>query len=217
MIKINNLSFSYNNVKPPMIENLNLHIEKGSYVSIIGENGSGKTTLVKLILDILKPIEGTISINSKSIGYVPQKVDGFNSQFPITVYEVLNVHRKILKIADKKVIDDSLKAVSMEKYKNSLIGELSGGQQQKIFIARAIMGQCDLLILDEPSTALDHKSIEDLYKLIKHLNKFHNITILSIEHNIRIALDNSSHIYSMDNGNGVLYTVKEYKENFHLN
>ena len=64
------------------------------------------------------------------------------------------------------------------------------------------MCHCDLLILDEPSTALDHKSINDLYKLIKHLNKSHNITILSIEHNIKIALDNSSHICSMDNGKG---------------
>jgi len=217
MIKINNLSFSYNNIKPYMIDNLNLHIENGSYVSIIGENGSGKTTIVKLILDILKPIKGTISINSKNIGYVPQKIDGFNSQFPITVYEVLNVHRKTLKITDKKVIDESLKAVNMEKYKNSLIGGLSGGQQQKIFIARAIMGQYDLLILDEPSTALDEKSISDLYKLIKHLNKLHNITILSIEHNIKMALENSSHIYSMDNGNGVLYDIKEYKEKFDLN
>lgn len=217
MIKINNLSFSYNNIKPYMIDNLNLYIEDGSYVSIIGENGSGKTTIVKLILDILRPSKGTISINSKNIGYVPQKIDGFNSQFPITVYEVLNIHRKILKIADKKVIDESLRAVNMEKYKNSLIGGLSGGQQQKIFIARAIMGQCDLLILDEPSTALDEKSIADLYKLIKHLNKSHNITILSIEHNIKIALENSSHIYSMNNGNGVLYTIKEYKEKFDLN
>lgn len=212
MIHSKNLCFSYNNNNNYVIDNLNLDIKKGSYVSIIGENGSGKTTLVKLLLNILKPTKGEIKIDSNNIGYVPQKVDGFNSQFPITVYEVLNIHRKILKIKDSSVIDYALEAVNMAKFKNSLIGSLSGGQQQKIFIARAIMGNSDLIILDEPSTALDQKSIDDLYNLIKHLNKIHKITVLSIEHNISLALKNSTHIYAMNNHKGMLYTIDEYSK-----
>ncbi len=210
MINVNNIFFSYDNSKNFIIEDLSIHIPKGSYVNIIGSNGSCKTTLIKLILNLLTPQKGSIHIDANHVSYVPQKNDTFNSSFPITVGEILNTHRKVLKIKEVDVIDKALKKVEMLSYKNSLIGNLSGGQQQKIFIARALLMNSDLLILDEPSTALDAASISDVYKTLRKLNLNNNVTILSVEHDLDKCLDNATHILKMENNSGNLYTTQEY-------
>ena len=184
MIKINNLSFSYSGKKPYQLNDINLTLPENEFISIVGENGSSKTTLLKLLLGYLKPIKGNIKINLNSVGYVPQKVDNFNSQFSITVYEVLKVHLKTLKIKDKGEIDRVLSAVNMLEFKDRLIGSLSGGQQQRVFIARALIGHPNILILDEPSTGIDEKTQKDIYELIYKLNKEKEMTIICVEHNI---------------------------------
>jgi len=163
-----------------------------------------------LILNLLTPQKGSINLTSKKIGYVPQIVESFNSSFPITVWEMLNAHRNVLKIKDKESITEALKKVDMLEYKNSLIGNLSGGQKQKIFIARAILANEDILILDEPSTGVDSKSMKEIYGLIASLNKKNGVTVISVEHNLETALQNSSHILTMENGFGTLYTSEEY-------
>ncbi|MDU1411197.1 MAG: ATP-binding cassette domain-containing protein [Clostridium sp.] len=210
MIKINNLCFSYNNSKPYIIDNLSLNIDKNSYVSVIGANGSCKSTLIKLILKLLAPQSGTIQVNTTKIGYVPQIVENFNSSFPITVYEILNMHRKSMKFSNRNTIEKVLEKVNMLPYKNTLIGNLSGGQKQKVFIARALLADIDLLILDEPSTGVDSKSMEEIYSIIQDLNKNNNVTVISIEHNLDIAIKNSTHILSMNNGTGIISTTKDY-------
>lgn len=210
MIKINNLCFSYNNSRPYIIDNLSLNIDKNSYVSVIGANGSCKSTLIKLILKLLAPQSGTIQVNTSKIGYVPQIVENFNSSFPITVYEILNIHRRTMKLSNANTIEKVLENVGMLPYKNTLIGNLSGGQKQKVFIARALLADIDLLILDEPSTGVDSKSMEEIYSIIQDLNKNKNVTVISIEHNLNIAIENSSHILSMNNGSGIISTTKEY-------
>ncbi|NMM64675.1 metal ABC transporter ATP-binding protein [Clostridium sp. P21] len=211
MIEIKNLVFSYTGNEPYILNNVNLNIKNGSYVSILGENGSAKSTLVKLILNLLIPIKGNISLKTTKVGYVPQKVDGLNTQFPITVYEVLKCHMKLLKIKDSKVINGVLKSVGMETFKNNLIGDLSGGQQQKIFIARALLGNPELLIFDEPSTGVDIASQNEIYKIIKNLNVHSHITVVSVEHNLKAALDNSTHICKMENGFAKLYPINQFK------
>jgi zinc transport system ATP-binding protein len=209
MINIKDLNFSYDNSSPALLSSINLHINSGSYVSILGENGSAKSTLIKLILGFLKPNSGSIDISTKKLGYVPQRMESFNSQFPITVQEVLLSHFKALKLKDKGLIKKCLEAVNMLQYRNSLIGNLSGGQMQKIFISRAILGTPDLIILDEPSTGIDIKSQEEIYKVIKDLNSA-GVTIISVEHNLKAALDNSTHILRLHNGGSSLYTVSDY-------
>lgn len=216
MLTIENLSFSYTGKYPYLLDSLNLHIDYGSYISIIGENGSSKTTLIKLILGILSPLKGHIHLSTKEIGYVPQLMENFNSQFPITVLEMLRCHMRILKIKDKKLIDSCLDYVGMKDFKNSLIGNLSGGQRQKIFIARAIMGPPELLILDEPSTGIDMASQKEIYNIIKHLNTSLSITVISVEHNLQAALKNSTHICVMKNATAAIYTIKEYKKLMNL-
>ncbi|MEG0308710.1 MAG: metal ABC transporter ATP-binding protein [Clostridium sp.] len=210
MIEIKNLCFSYTNSGPYLINNFSLSINKQNYVSVIGANGSCKSTLIKLILNFLTPQNGSIHLNSHKIGYVPQFVENFNSSFPVTVWEILNTHRKVMKIADKDSISSALKKVGMLDYKNSLIGNLSGGQRQKIFIARAILANEDILVLDEPSTGVDNQSMKEIYALITSLNRKNGVTVISVEHNIEAAIQNSTHILSMDNGNGILYTIDEY-------
>lgn len=210
MLTIDNLSFSYSAKGPYILNSINLCIDRGSYVSILGENGSGKSTLVKLVLKLLKPTTGTISIDTNTLGYVPQRMDNYNAQFPITVSELLNCHLKVLKIKDFSAIDRSLKMVNMLEYNNSLIGSLSGGQQQKIFIARALIGMPELLILDEPSTGIDIESQKEIYSIIKDLNVKQNVTVVSVEHNYNAAINNSTHIFKMDRDNSKLYTIEEY-------
>lgn len=211
MIDIKNLCFSYTNKQPYLLNDINLKLPKGIYLSIVGENGSCKTTLIKLILGLLKPTAGTIEIESKEIAYVPQRLDSFNSQFPITVKEVLSCHKKTLK--DKNInIDSALKDVNMIEYKNRLLGMLSGGQQQRILIARALMGNPDIIILDEPSTGVDEGNQREIYSILKKLNQEDKKTIISIEHNLDIALNNSTHILKIENAAIRLFTVDEFKK-----
>lgn len=211
MIHISNLYFSYNNHPPYVLNDLDLIIKQGKYVSILGENGSGKSTLIRLILKMLKPSKGVININTNKIGYVPQRFESFNSQFPITVFEMLNFHRKAIGIKETVSIEKSLKKVGMDNYKNHIIGNLSGGQQQKIFIARALMGNPDLIVLDEPSTGIDVQSQKEIYAIIKNLNLDLNITVIAVEHNLKAAMINSDFIFELNNGTGLLRSVDEYK------
>ena len=212
MIKINDMSFRYEKNSPVVLSHVNLDISDGVYLSVIGENGSCKTTLIKLILGLLSPNSGSININTKNIGYVPQRVDSFNSQFPISVYEILKVHGKALKLDIKVSIDYVLNKVNMTEFKDNLIGNLSGGQRQRVFIARALMGNPDLIILDEPSTGVDYKNQLEIYSLLSSLNKNEKTTIISIEHNLETALKYSTHILKIDEGVVSLKNVSEFKE-----
>lgn len=209
MITIKNMSFSY--VKGnDLLSNINLNIPDGVYLSVLGENGSCKSTLIKLILGLLKPDFGSIEIITKKISYVPQRLDNFNAEFPITVKEVLSSHLKAIKLKDSNAVSNVLEKVNMSNFTNNLIGNLSGGQQQRIFIARALLGDPDLIILDEPSTGIDEKSQMEIYPLLQDLNKNHGKTIISVEHNTRIALKYSTHILKLQNGGIKLYTKDEF-------
>lgn len=211
MIDIKNLCFSYTNKPPYILNDISLNLPQGIYLSIVGENGSCKTTLIKLILGLLKPTSGSIEIDSNSIGYVPQRLDSFNSQFPITVKEVLSCHKKTLK-NNSIDIDSILKDVNMLDFKNRLLGMLSGGQQQRVLIARALMGNPDIIILDEPSTGVDENNQKEIYNILRKLNKENKKTIISIEHNLDIAINNSTHILKIENASTRLFTVNEFKE-----
>lgn len=216
LIKIDNLSFAYNKNTSPLLKDVNLDIPKGVYLSIVGENGSCKTTLIKLILGLLTPISGSITVDTDNIAYVPQRLDGFNSQFPISIYEILKIHAKSLKLDPKSSSMDVLEKVNMVKFKENLIGNLSGGQQQRVFIARALIGNPDLIILDEPSTGVDIKNQQEIYSLLSKINKEQGTTIISIEHNMDIALKYSTHILTINNGKLTLQSNKDFRESYTL-
>lgn len=214
MIKIENLFFSYTGSLPYVLNGINLKICDGEYVSVVGENGSGKSTLMRLLLKFIKPTSGSIAMQAARIGYVPQKNDFSNAGFPITVYEVLNSYRRLLKIKNKDMILKALEQVGMSDFKDALMGTLSGGQSQKILIARALMGNPDLLILDEPSTGVDMGSQKEIYGFLKSINKEKGITIVSVEHNLDAAISNSTLIYHLMEGQGHLCTPFQYADEF---
>jgi len=214
MIKAENLFFSYTGSPPYVLNGINLELRAGEYVSVVGENGSGKSTLMRLILKFIKPTSGSITTQTKRIGYVPQKNDFSNSSFPITVYEALNSYRRLLKFKHKDIISEALEQVGMSDFTGSLMGTLSGGQSQKVLVARALMGKPDLLILDEPSTGVDIGSQKEIYSFLKRINKENGITIVSVEHNLDAAISNSTLIYHLLGGQGHLCTPQQYADEF---
>ena len=214
MITAKDLSFSYTASPPYVLHGLNLEINDGEYVSVVGENGCGKSTLMRLILKFLKPTGGSIVTKATRVGYVPQKSDYSNAGFPITVYEALDSYRRLLKLRDKGVIEAGLRQVGMQSFAGALMGTLSGGQEQKILIARALMGAPDLLILDEPSTGVDIQSQQEIYGFLKGINQNNGITIVSVEHNLDAAVSNSTLIYHLTDGHGHLCSPKKYAQEF---
>lgn len=126
----------------------------------------------------------------------------------------MDSYRRILKIKDKTCIHELLKTVNLIEYKNARAGELSGGQLQKLYIARAMIGNPELLILDEPSTGIDVNGQKEIYSFVKKLNTEYGLTVLSVDHNLDAAIFNSTKIFHIKNGEGHLCNPKQYTSEF---
>ena len=213
MIKLENVDFSYD-TGSELLKNINMQVNDGEYIAIVGENGSGKSTLLKLLLGLLTPSSGKVTNTFIRTAYVPQRFESLNSQFPITVYEVMEYYRRIIKVADKAAVQKSLEQMNVYHLRNQLIGTLSGGQCQKVLIARALMGKPDLLIFDEPSTGIDLKSQQELYPFMRQLNKEQKITIITVEHNLKFAVRNADKMYHVLNGRGHFCSPKDYVQEY---
>lgn len=226
MIDIKQLSYRYE--KDIVLENINISVPEGSFLAIVGPNGSGKSTLLKLILGLLKLQKGKIflfgqEINKfkdwQNIGYVSQKANSFNTGFPATVFEVvssgltkkLGMFKFFKKEHSQKVIE-ALEAVGMEKFRNRNIGELSGGQQQRIFIARALVSEPKLLILDEPTVGVDAENVETFYQMLEDLNKRRGITLLLVTHDIGTVSDKVTHVACLNKHLYFHGETKNYQE-----
>lgn len=205
MIEIKDVSFGYG--KDDILQNVNFIVEKQEYVGIIGANGAGKSTLMKLILGQLSPSEGEVTIHTKSIGYVPQV--GFRevSNFPANVEEVVltGLHGEIgmfhfPKKEHKKRVKEVLELVGMVDYRKRMLSELSGGQQQRVLIARALIHNPELLVLDEPLTGIDKEAGEVLYQLLDRLNKEYGMTIVMVTHNMEQVARYTGRFYHVSNG-----------------
>lgn len=212
MIQLEHVSFAYEH-GPYLLQDINMTIADGDYISVVGENGSGKSTLIKLILGLLSPSRGNITDTFRQRAYVPQRFETMN-QFPITVYEVLNCQRHILGLKGKAIIRNSLEKMDVYGLKDQLIGNLSGGQCQKVLIARALMGKPDLLIFDEPSTGIDVKSQMELYPFIKTLNQQHGVTVVTVEHNLKFAVHNSTKMFHVVGGHGHFCSPQDYIQEY---
>jgi len=219
VVTVKNLTFGYD--KHLVLKNINLDIFRGDYLGIVGPNGSAKSTLLKLILGLLKPKEGKIQLFNQDInqfkewgriGYVAQKATSFNSSFPATVEEVIaaNLYPKIgLFKSIKKVhldkVDRVLRIVGMEGYKNRLIGNLSGGQQQKVFIARTLVSEPEIIFLDEPTVGIDISSQMEFYDLLERLNKEMNITIVIVSHDIGVITEKVNRVACMGDSSLIVH------------
>lgn len=201
LVELQNVNAAYNG--NPVLENINLSIQSGEFLGIIGPNGSGKTTLLKIILGILTPTSGTVSLFNhnisdfhdwQKIGYVPQKAGSNLMKFPITVWETVSLGRLNNKRwmdfetpLDTKAITSALEAVDMLQHKKRLLSELSGGQAQRVFIAKALASRPQLLVLDEPTVGVDTESQAKFYELLKMLNVQMKLTLVLVSHDIDVV------------------------------
>ena len=215
MISISHLYFSYTGGAPYLLRDLSFNIEEGSYASIIGMNGAGKTTLMRLVLGFLSPSSGWIRVATKEIGYVPQTDPTSMAGFPITVEELLFsfASAKGMPGSDRdEAVEDVLEAVGMTGMKRSLFPSLSGGERQRVLLARALLGENRLLILDEPSTGVDLRSQRELYALLKSLNRQRGITIVAVEHNLAEAVASSTELIHLMDGRAHICSPAAYQE-----
>lgn len=213
ILTVHNITFRYPNAEKVVLDGISFSVAEGSYLSVLGENGSGKSTLIKLILGLLQSGSGSIHCTAKRIGYVPQQKASF-FQLPLTVAELLSAARKSQRLKTSYRTDEVLELVGIAAKKNALLGELSGGELQRVFIAQAILGQPDLLILDEPSTAVDIDGQAKLYTLISRLNKEKSMTIIAVEHNLQAAMHHSTEIFHLANGYGHLCSPEQYAQEY---
>ncbi len=192
-ISFKDVHFSFNEI--PVLEKVNLHIKKGDFVGIVGPNGGGKTTLLKLICGLLEPIKGTVSIFGKKpsdfypkISYVPQ-VSKIERDFPISLLELVllgsvtksSFFRKYSQSTKKRALK-LLKKLGLLTHKNQAFGMLSGGQAQKALIAKALISNPEILVLDEPTANIDVRGEKIIFDLIK--NDLKGKTILMVSHDL---------------------------------
>lgn len=191
LIKIQNLTVGYD--KNPVLENVNLEIYEQDFLGVIGPNGGGKTTLLKAILGLLKPMKGEISFRKdiggrkKSIGYLPQ-VRHIDRKFPITVFDVVRSgslmqgQAMVSKAEIKQKVENLLVETGISSIRYKAIGELSGGQMQRVFLCRALLSDPKVLILDEPDTFVDNRFEGELYEKLSHLNN--RMAIILVSHDL---------------------------------
>ncbi len=197
-IELNNVSFKYNDT--PVLEDLTFTVRKGEYLGIIGPNGGGKTTLLRIILGLLHPTEGSVRLFGKDhhdfkeryrIGYVPQRATQSDRGFPATVLEVVKSGR-VPRLGfflgfnkkDIKAVEHAIQVSGIERYRDTLVDNLSGGERQRVFIARALAGDPDILILDEPTVGVDIGAQKIFYEFLATLNREHNLTIVFVSHDV---------------------------------
>lgn len=198
MIKIENLTCQYN--AEPIFSNLDLTIEDGDYLAIIGENGSGKSSLIKMILGINQTKNNNIFIDKipiekykdwNNFGYVSQK-SNIPHDIPITVNEYLKLYS-----SDKKAIENTILNFNLEPLLKQAVNKLSGGQIQRVNIAKSLLNQIKYLILDEPNTGLDPKRREELYLKLHELSK-NGLTIIIISHSVEEFKDKIHKVYNIE-------------------
>jgi zinc transport system ATP-binding protein len=186
VVEISDLTVKYND--HVILNHLNFWVNSGEIVAIIGPNGSGKTTLLKAILGLI-PHRGEVKIFGRppkfglnDIGYVPQKLD-FDRTFPLTAREFLDFG----KATDKEWREEVLREVGVNAFLEKRLGELSGGQMQRLLIARALLKEPRLLMLDEATSGVDVAAEMTFFELIEHVNEVHNVTVMLISHEVQMV------------------------------
>ena len=199
-----------------VLKNLSFSVNTGDYLCILGENGSGKSTLMKTILHLLKPLDGKITTGdgllADEIGYLPQQTN-VQRDFPASVREIVlsgcqsRCGRRPFYIKSERLLAaQSLAKMGISHLAKRCYRELSGGQQQRVLLARALCATQKMLFLDEPVSALDPKTQEEMYSLIESLNK-EGITIIMISHDVEAALKYASHVLHI--GKEIFFGTKD--------
>jgi len=211
-LSIRNLCAGYHGTEA--LRDVSFSVERGQYLGICGPNGSGKSTLIKVILGLLEPTAGDITLlgtphdsfyDWRRIGYLPQGLQFFNPHFPATVSEVIRLGRlggksfpKRFNREDMIAVEKTMEWMDISHIRGSMIGELSGGLRQRVLLARALVNDPELLVMDEPTTALDPETRESFYKLIYEMNREKNTTVLLVTHDSATIGKYASHLLYLD-------------------
>jgi zinc transport system ATP-binding protein len=202
-----------------VVENASFSIERGDFVGIVGPNGGGKTSLVQALLGLLPRSKGEIWINGvrqhefrgwEKVGYVSQDATSFDEKFPLTVRELVgiglisgkNIGRP-LRAADWKRVDEELDFMGISDLAKRRVGELSGGQRQRVVVARALVRNPDLLVLDEPERGMDASALEKFYGKLSELHRERNTTVIVVSHDLSTVFCRMSRVLCV---NRVVYS-----------
>ena len=191
LVKLNNAGFKQNDKW--LVEGVSLTVETGKIVTLIGPNGSGKSTTAKIALGIYKNIEGSVEKYTNKDGYVPQKIS-IDWTLPLRVYDFMLLTENI----KEEAIDEALTLTGVIHLKNKNLGNLSGGEFQRVLIARAISKRPELLVLDEPVQGVDYTGEIALYELIKKIADTLNCGILLISHDLHTVMTATDHVVCLN-------------------
>ena len=191
LVKLNNAGIKQNNKW--LVEGVTLTVEKGKIITLIGPNGSGKSTTAKIALGIYKNIEGSVEKYTNKVGYVPQKIS-IDWTLPLRVYDFMLLTENI----KDEAIDEALTLTGVIHLKNKNLGNLSGGEFQRVLIARAISKKPELLVLDEPVQGVDYTGEIALYELIKKISDTLNCGILLISHDLHTVMTATDHVVCLN-------------------
>ena len=191
LVELNKVGFKQNNKW--LVEGVSLKVEKGKIVTLIGPNGSGKSTTAKIALGIYKNIEGSVEKFTNKVGYVPQKIS-IDWTLPLRVYDFMLLTEDI----KDEAIEEALTLTGVTHLKNENLGNLSGGEFQRVLIARAISKKPELLVLDEPVQGVDYTGEIALYDLIKKISDTLNCGILLISHDLHTVMTATDHVVCLN-------------------
>ena len=196
IVSIENLSFAYPGMQT-VLKDISFTIASGSITMLIGPNGSGKTTLLNIMAGLLEPTDGDVAVLDclprevvNQVGYVPQRLS-IESTFPMTVGEFLQYSHSQVSTDD---IISLLEQLNIMSLKESGLGKLSGGQLQRVLIARALLGRPKLLLLDEPVSGVDIGGEQSFYELIKHIRAKYDVTVVLVSHEVDIVSSVATHV-----------------------
>lgn len=210
LIRFKHASLGYG--RKPVLAGVDLAVERGSFVGILGANGSGKTTLLRAVLGLLPCLKGQVVLSGPGggpprFGYVPQK-ERLDSAFPLSAYDVaamgtyrkLELLRRFRRLDDRALVDRCLAACGATGLASRPYGDLSGGQRQRVLIARALAAEPEVLALDEPLAGIDMATQKALIKLLKELKEERGLTVLMVSHRIHVVRDLFTHVLLCDEG-----------------
>lgn len=203
LLEVRNLSVTFGRVKA--LDDVSFYVEENDYLAIVGPNGSGKSSLMKCILGLIESFDGSYvywdDLKREDIGYLPQRSPNQDKHFPATVYEIIQTgitNKRIDRKTMNQAILDLSRKLGIEDLLNQKIGYLSGGQSQRVFLARALIHKPKLLIMDEPTSALDPSFRDEFYQLIKQLHDEEGVSIMLISHDLNSVNQYAKNLLYLD-------------------
>lgn len=226
LMEVSDLGFQY--AREPLFTGVNFCVQEGDFVALTGPNGAGKSTLLKLLLGELMPQKGTIKLFGQDIrqfrqwprlGYMPQNGVASGANFPATASEVVQANlfsqiglMRMAKKAHREMVQTALAQVGMAGYGKRAFSQLSGGQQQRVLLARVLVNDPAIMILDEPTTGIDANGVQDLLNLLDGLNRNHKATILMVTHDMARASAYATRTLCLEEGSLMELTKSQIRQ-----